>query len=240
MVGGEPDTTKGGPMNDGEQRGPSRREFLGAVALGGAAIATGGERGAVAGEPAAEASPRLWSFVGGKKGRWAVMSAKAITGEALPTVERIDYVHGAVGAVPADGKWVLRGVTTNERYSTRAEKEKISIQVPLGRPEANWGAFIPIRKNAKWWALTQDERRAVFQERSKHINIGFRYLPAVARRLIHCRDMPGNEPFDFITVFDYAKKDASSFDDMMAELRATEEWKYVEREVDLRVVRVDA
>ena len=136
-------------------------------------------------------------------------------------------------------KWVLRGVNTNERYATRAEKTRISIQVPLGRPEANYGAFIPIRKSPKWWALTQDERRALFEERSKHISIGFKYLPAVARRLNHCRDLSDNEPFDFLTIFDYDKQHATAFDDMMAELRATEEWKYVDREFDMRLVRID-
>lgn len=229
-------------------RGSGRRGFLtGAIALGGASVAIAGESAAAppaapaaAAEPAGSASPRLYSYVGGKTGRWQVISAKMIVGDPLPQVERIDYVHGAVDTVPAGAKWVLRGVNTNERYSTREEKIKISIQVPLGRPEANYGAFIPIRKSAKWWALTQDERRALFQERSKHINIGFKYLPAIARRLNHCRDLPGNEPFDFLTIFDYAKEHASAFDDMMAELRATEEWKYVDREFDIRVVRIDS
>ena len=45
------------------------------------------------------------------------------------------------------------------------------------------------------------------------------------------------QPFDFITLFDYTKADANAFEDMVAELRTTEEWKYVERETDLRMVR---
>jgi hypothetical protein len=221
-------------------RSASRREFLtGAVALGGASVALGSEGSAAAADPPAAVNPRLYSYVGGKTGRWSVISAKVIVGEPLPMVERIDYVHGAVDALPAGAKWVLRGVNTNERYATRAEKTRISIQVPLGRPEANYGAFIPIRKSPKWWALTQDERRALFEERSKHISIGFKYLPAVARRLNHCRDLSDNEPFDFLTIFDYDKQHATAFDDMMAELRATEEWKYVDREFDMRLVRID-
>lgn len=230
-------------------RGSSRREFLtGAAALGGSSVALGvalgaalgGESAAAAAEPAAAVNPRLFSYVGGKTGRWSVISAKAIVGEPLPAVERLEYIHGAVETLPAGAKWVLRGVNSNERYATRAEKNRISIQVALGRPEANYGAFIPIRKSAKWWALTQEERRALFEERSKHISIGFKYLPAIARRLNHCRDLGGNEPFDFLTIFDYAKEHASAFDDIMAELRATEEWKYVDREFDMRLIRIDA
>lgn len=226
------------PATVGKEAG--RREFLtGAAALGGAAACLGSAKEAVGAEPSAPVNPRLYTYVGGKTGRWAVVSSKTIVGEPLPLVERIDMIHGAVAAPPADAKWVLRGVGTNERYSTRAEKTRISIQLPLGRPDANYGAFIPIRKNAKWWALTQDERRALFEERSKHISIGFKYLPAIARRLNHCRDLSDNEPFDFLTIFDYPKKDASAFDDLLAELRATEEWKYVDREFDIRLVRID-
>src|SRR4051812_31125880 len=67
--------------------------------------------------------------------------------------------------------------------------------------------LIPIRKNAEWWALTQDERRAIFERRSRHIGIGTRYLPAIARRLHHCRDLSHQEPFDFLTWFEFAPSD---------------------------------
>jgi len=93
------------------------------------------------------------------------------------------------------------------------------------------------RKNAKWWALTQNERRALFEDRSHHTAIGLKYLPAIARRLHHCRDLEGSEPFDFLTLFDYAKEDSAAFDDLSAALRATEEWKYVDREIDIRWIR---
>jgi chlorite dismutase len=109
--------------------------------------------------------------------------------------------------------------------------------VALGRPTATHAALIPIRKSAKWWDLSQDERRAIFEEKSKHTAVGLKYLPAFARRLHHCRDLGEAEPFDFVTLFDFAKDDAKAFDDMLAEMRASEEWKYVEREVDIRLER---
>jgi hypothetical protein len=186
----------------------------------------------------ASANPRLFTFVGGTAGEWTVQSIKAITGDALPDVERLDIVAGPVAGLPGGAKWILRGATSNGRYTTREENDKlVKKQAALGRKEATHAALIPIRKSAKWWALTQDERRAVFEERSKHITVGLKYLPAVARRLHHCRDLSEAEPFDFLTLFDYAKADASAFDDMLAELRATEEWKFVDREVDVRLVR---
>ncbi|MGZ8095236.1 MAG: chlorite dismutase family protein, partial [Methylosarcina sp.] len=103
--------------------------------------------------------------------------------------------------------------------------------------DATCAAFIPIRKNAAWWNLTQDERRAIFEEQSGHIKTSLNYLPAIARRLYHCRDLSENEPFDFLTWFEYAPSDASLFEDLTAELRASLEWAYVDREVDIRLIR---
>ncbi len=62
------------------------------------------------------------------------------------------------------------------------------------------------------------------------------YLPQVARRLHHCRDL--GEPFDFVTWFEFAPEHEALFDDLAVRLRATEERRYVEREVDVRLLRV--
>lgn len=222
----------------------TRRGFLaGTLALGGLAAGLGDPNVGVAAElvkGATLVNPRLFTFIGGQLGDWSVVSVKTIVGDPLPTVERVDIVTGAVTALPDGGKWMLRGVTSNDRYVTRGEKDHlIKTQAPLGRPASTHAALIPIRKNAKWWALTQDERRAIFEEKSKHNTIGLKYLPGVARRLHHCRDLGEAEPFDFLTLFDYAKGDAGAFDDLVAALRETEEWKYVEREVDIRLVRAN-
>lgn len=183
-------------------------------------------------------NPRLFSFVGGSAGEWKVVSAEAVVGEPLPDVDRVAFVTGPVKVAPEGAKWVLRGVTSNARYATRSEKDAlVEKQASLGRPGCTCAALIPIRKSAAWWELTQDERRAIFEERSRHIAIGLEYLPRIARRLHHCRDLGEAEPFDFLTLFDYAEDDAGAFDDLVAALRATEEWKYVDREVDLRLVR---
>ncbi|MGH2707091.1 MAG: chlorite dismutase family protein, partial [Actinomycetota bacterium] len=93
--------------------------------------------------------------------------------------------------------------------------------------------LIPIRKSEAWWGLSQDERQAIFEDRSRHIATGLKYLPAVARRLHHSRDL--GEPFDFLTWFEFAPADEAAFDELVAVLRATEEWTFVEREVDIRL-----
>jgi hypothetical protein len=116
-------------------------------------------------------------------------------------------------------------------------RDLVAAQPALDRPEATCAALIPITKTAAWWDLSHDERRDIFERRSSHIATGLRYLPAVARRLHHCRDL--GEPFDFLTWFEYAPSDAAAFEELVAALRSTEEWNYVEREVDIRLTRDD-
>jgi hypothetical protein len=186
-------------------------------------------------------NPRLFSFVGGREGRWKTIESRAITGEALTPVERVNVVEGNVALPPNGIAWVLRGATSNERYVTRPEKVELVAKSPaLGRPEADCAVLIPIRKNVKWWGMTQDERRLIFEAQSHHTQIGLEYLPAIARRLHHCRDLSGAEPFDFLTWFEFSKADTAEFDKLLERLRASEEWKYVEREVEVRLARDDS
>jgi chlorite dismutase len=187
-----------------------------------------------------EMNPRLFTFTGGDSGLWTVTYFQPVVGEPLPEIKRIDITSGISVASSKGPKWTLRGIVSNERYVTRIEKDQlVAKQAAPGRSGSTHAGLIPIRKNAAWWALTQDERRAIFEERSHHVQAGLKYLPNVARRLHHCRDLGDNEPFDFITFFDFCSSDASAFEDLVAELRATEEWKFVDREIDIRLVRQD-
>jgi chlorite dismutase len=111
----------------------------------------------------------------------------------------------------------------------------VAVQAGLGRPEATRAALIPIRKNAAWWDLTQEERRRIFEDKSRHIADSMKYLPAIARQLYHSRDL--GEPFDFLTWFEFAPADAEAFEELVGTLRSTEEWSFVEREVDVRLER---
>jgi chlorite dismutase len=178
-------------------------------------------------------------FVGGTTGKWRVERASALTGSALAPVPRLAILDGSQTSTPQDGVWFLRGVTSYERYVHRAERSALVARQPdLGRPNATRAALIPIKKSVAWWELTQDERRMIFEERSHHITIGLRYLPAIARRLYHCHDL--GEPFDFLTWFEYAPADAEAFEELVGTLRETDEWTYVEREIDIRLVVEDS
>ena len=166
---------------------------------------------------------------------------ETVAGEPLPSATKLNIIPGPVSQEPHGTNWLLRGITSNERYVVRDEKDQLVAKQPgLDRPEAVCAALIPIRKNASWWNLSQDERRKVFEEQSNHVKIGLRYLPAVARRLHHCRDLGENEPFDFLTWFEYTPSNETAFNKLVAELRASQEWIYVDREIDIRLVREPA
>ncbi len=176
---------------------------------------------------------RIFGFAGGDSGSWKVDSLRAVRGEPLTPVARLSVVEPGM-AYPAGARWLLRGVMSNERYVTHEERSGLrAVQEGLGRPASVSGAMIPIRKNPAWWELAQDERRAIMEEQSKHIRTGLRYLPAISRRLYHSRDL--GETFDFITWFEFAPADAEAFEELVAALRASEEWRYVERETDFRM-----
>src|SRR4029078_4517033 len=144
----------------------------------------------------------------------------------------------ALPILPALTSWRLAGVASHVRYTERTEKEQLaSVQTRLRPPAETCPALIPIKKSAAWWELTQEERRQIFEDKSHHIAASLKYLPAIARQLYHCGDL--GEPFDFLTWFEYAPEHASLFEELVAMLRSTEEWTFVEREVDIRVVRED-
>src|SRR5260370_27335346 len=81
-------------------------------------------------------------------------------------------------------------------------------------------------------ALAQDERQKTFEETSHHIAIGIEYLPQIARRLPHSRELA--EPLDFLTWFEYAPKHSDAFEELVRRLSSTKERTYVDREVDIR------
>lgn len=183
-------------------------------------------------------------FRGGGSGAWRVTRIEAAKGASLAPTPALSVVRSQSLALPildSPTSWRLAGVASHLRYTERAEKTGLdAVRAGLDRPEATHAALIPIKKSAAWWDLTQDERREIFEDKSQHIAASLKYLPAIARQLYHSRDL--GEPFDFLTWFEFAPEHADAFEELVRTLRATEEWKYVEREVDIRVEqeRLDA
>jgi len=177
----------------------------------------------------------IFDFIGGDNGQWEVTKMNTIIGEPLPNVSYLNIVQGSLQKT-SEGLWALKGLTSNLRYTEKEEKQKlVAIQEGLGRTSATYAALIPLRKSEAWWTMAQDERRQIFENKSKHTEIGLEYLPAIARKLHHCRDI--GEPFDFLTWFEYAPEEEEAFEKLLIALRKSEEWTYVDREIDIRLVR---
>jgi len=179
------------------------------------------------------------SFVGAESGTYRVLSMSTVVGAPLAEVAAVTPhpTHLPTTPMPS-AAWVLRGTNSAVRYVERAETETLrAVQPALARPQCTHAALIPIRKSDAWWNLSQDERREIFETRSQHIASCLKFLPAIARRLHHSREL--GEPFDFLTWFEYAPEHAQLFEELVQLLRATEEWQYVDREVDIRLLKDD-
>jgi chlorite dismutase len=178
---------------------------------------------------------KRYAFLGGNSGKWRVLSLRPVCGNTMEHVARVDVLPAHDHAAARPPTWMLSGVISNLRYTTRSELVELRAkQEALGRPQARLAALIPIKKSAAWWDLPQDERRAIFEEQSRHTTVGLAYLPAVARQLYHSRDL--GEPFDFFTWFEYAPEHADAFEELVCGLRSSPEWQYVEREIDIRLM----
>ena len=178
------------------------------------------------------------TFIAGTDGDWRINSVKTVSGEIeLPPATRLNVIDGLILPASPGASWSLTGTTSNTRYATRREVDSLSdAQEGLGRAHATCAALIPIRKTIAWWGLAQDERRTILEHESKHIETGMRYLPAIARRLYHSRELRG--PFDFLTWFEFAPADSAAFEELVRALRATREWHFVDAEVDIRLSKV--
>jgi len=77
-------------------------------------------------------------------------------------------------------------------------KAELKTPPPQGSP---YVVVVPIRKDADWWLMSQDERTAMMKE---HTDPTVGYLKTVKRKLYHSS---GLDDLDFITYFETAKLD---------------------------------
>lgn len=160
------------------------------------------------------------AFVAGFDGRWMVEGISAPVGDPLPPAARLAVVEGADAEV-ADGRWVLRGVVSGQGEDARTD------QLPLGRPEARCAVLLAVRMTPDWWERAEEDRRAL----SATIEHG----PAISRR-IH-RALDRKEPFDVLTWFEFPPNQHAEVNDMLTGLRGSQEWPFVERAVQIHLIR---
>ena len=177
--------------------------------------------------PRSMAPPLAVTFIAGPSGDWRIERLVAVAGDPLPAATHLSA--GNEAPYTAKISWQLRGTVSSTRYTTAHELTRLNIVSPLLRcseamcaalipirslGSAPGSSLIPIRKSDAWWSMAQDERRAIFEKRSGHIAKSMSYLPAIARRLHHARDV--GEPFDFLTWFEYAPEHAHAIEALVA------------------------
>lgn len=175
------------------------------------------------------------SFLGTNSGPWKVLSMQTISGVPMEMAPYLSISREAItSAEQEESRWILRAFISNLRYTAKTEKNILEQHSRgLALLEFNHAALIPIKKTQEWWALAQDERRKIFEEDSRHIEKSIKYLPVISRQLHHSKDL--GETFDFLTWFEFSSEHDDAFDELCNILRKTEEWKYVNREVDIRL-----
>ncbi len=98
------------------------------------------------------------------------------------------------------GELILNGMSKKANYVPGfPDGMKADLKAPS--ESGPYVAVIPIRKDADWWALPQDQRLAMMQE---HTEAALPYHKTVKRKLYHST---GLDDFDFITYFETAKPD---------------------------------
>ena len=87
--------------------------------------------------------PLQVAFVAGSSGIWRIERITAVAGESIPPAERLAVIEGPEAQRPLEGSWILRGTTSNSRYTNREELKALSVkQEMLLRPQATRAALI--------------------------------------------------------------------------------------------------
>jgi chlorite dismutase len=96
------------------------------------------------------------------------------------------------------GATILNGMSKKANYVPGfSDQMKADLKAPS--ESGPYVAVIPIRKDADWWALPQDQRFAMMRE---HTEAALPYHKTVKRKLYHST---GLDDFDFITYFETAR-----------------------------------
>lgn len=173
-----------------------------------------------------------YNYVGGSSGSWELTDLTTYRGPALTPVTHLDIINGRMDRPPLDAAWVFSSYVQNTRYVTREEPQSAGSRRSFNSPPPRTSAaLIALRRSEEWWQLGDAARREI--QRTQMVGLG--YLTAMIRRWRHRLDM--SERFDCVTWFEYEPRDSGAFEDLLADWRASEEWKYVDRECDIRLVQ---
>jgi chlorite dismutase len=131
-------------------------------------------------------------------------------------------LQGSLFGKHLTGSTIFSGLTKKPNYIPgMPDNLKTDLKVPYEPGPNPYAIVIPIRKNADWWSLPQEQRAAMMQE---HTEATVPYLKTVKRKLYHSS---GLDDLDFITYFETSKLE--DFHSMVLALEKVKEFQYNRR-----------
>jgi hypothetical protein len=159
-------------------------------------------------------------------------------GSPSPWNPRLDVAAGSVSPQPLGTKWLLRGITSNERYVVREERivswRSSQVWVEQGhlcRPD-------PYPEKPLMVGTGSRRTPEDFEEQSRHSHWA-PISPCCGPSSPPLWDLGESEPFDFLTWFEYSPSDEPGFNRLLAELRASVGGS-MSTEIDIRLVHEPA
>ncbi len=117
---------------------------------------------------------------------------------------------------------LFHGLTKNPNYvPSFPDGLKADLRVPSNPGAKPFAIVIPIRKDAEWWGLDQEQRAAMIKE---HTEAALPYHMTVKRKLYHAT---GLDDFDFITYFETDKLE--DFHSLLLALEKVKEFRHNRR-----------
>jgi chlorite dismutase len=120
------------------------------------------------------------------------------------------------------GSTVFSGLTKKANYVPgMPDNLKAELKIPSEPGPNPYVIVIPIRKDADWWSLPQEERAAMMQE---HTEAALPYSKTVKRKLYHAT---GLGDLDFITYFETSRLE--DFQSLILALEKVKEFRHNRR-----------
>jgi chlorite dismutase len=117
---------------------------------------------------------------------------------------------------------VMHGLTKKANYVPGfPDRMKADLKTASDPGPNPYAIVVPIRKNAEWWALSQEQRATMMQE---HTEAALAYHKTVKRKLYHST---GLDDLDFITYFETSKLE--DFHSLILSMEQVKEFKYTRR-----------
>ena len=131
-------------------------------------------------------------------------------------------LQGSLFGKHLTGSTIFSGLTKKANYVPgMPDNLKAELKIPSEPGPKPYVIVIPVRKNAEWWLLPQEQRAAMMQE---HTEATMPYLKTVKRKLYHSS---GLDDLDFITYFETSKLE--DFHSLVLALEKVKEFQYNRR-----------